>query len=271
MRATVLLVVTLAVLAGLPTVAASGSLQLVPDWPASFDEARREPIRLLPGPPLEERAVHAATEPGSHAAGTSHTFHWALVTPDGSPGPAGPLDLAPGEPVTVDVHLSAGPPSLPAASELPVSPEAGLAPAVTVEAALTIAEETLEPQRITHTLLNTPSGDDVQRYRFTFDVPTDALDPGEQLAVDLAVHQLDAGEENATQPAWRIHTGAQHPSQLTLVLDPVEDEGGALSLQNTAGDASRESVRQGAYAALAASVLAAGWAVRRGYRELRQD
>lgn len=270
MRVTIALAGLTLALAMVPAASAAGpdTLTLVPDWPASFDEARREPIRLLPGPPLADRAVHAATEPGSRTAGTSHTFHWTLQTPDGSPGPAGPLDLAAGEPVTVDVHLSAGPPSLTPASDLPAGPEAGLAPTVTVEAAVTIAGETSAPQPVTHTLVNTPAGQDVQRYRFAFDVAADSLDPGEELSLDLAVHQLDTGEDQATQPAWRIHTGAQHPSQLTLVLDPVDEGSTGLSLQGVSGDASQESVRQGAYAALAASVLAAGWAARRGYRQL---
>lgn len=273
MRATVLLVATVTVLAGLPTVAASDALQLVPEWPASFDEARREPIRLLPGPPIEDRAVHAATEPGARTAGTSHTFHWELQTPDGSPGPAGPLDLATDQPVTVDAYLSAGPPSVQAGTQVPATAEAGLAPAITVEAALTIADETHEPRRATHTLVNTPTEDDVQRYRFTFDITTERLAPGDELAVDLAVHQIDAGDDRATQPAWRIHTGAQHPTQLTLGLDRGQDANAALGLQGTdetGEDASPDTVRQGAYAALAASVLAAGWAARRGYRQLHE-
>lgn len=250
--------------------AAQGSLQLVPDWPDSFGEARREPIRLLPGPPLAEEATHTAAEPGSRNAGTSHTFHWQLQNPDGSPGPAGPLPLADGEPVLVDVYLSAGPPQQGPGPDL-ADAEAGLAPLLSVEAALTIAGETHEPQEATHTVVNTPGDGDVQRYRFAFDVAAERLEAGEGLDVDLSVHQLEPRDETLTQPSWRIHTGANHPSGVQIPLDPAPDGGGtALELQQV-GDPSQQSIRQGAYAALAASALAIAWAARRGYRELRGD
>lgn len=250
--------------------AAEDSLQLVPDWPSSFGEARREPIRLLPGPPLAEEATHTAAEPGSRNAGTSHAFHWQLQNPDSSPGPAGPLPLADGEPVLVDVYLSAGPPRQDPGPD-PTVAEAGLAPQISVEAALTIAGETHEPQEATHTIVNTPADEHVQRYRFAFDIATERLDAGEGLAVDLSVHQLEPGDETLTQPLWRIHTGANHPSGVQLPLNPSPDgDGEPLQLQQI-GDPSRQSIRQGAYVALAASVLAIAWAARRGYRELRGD
>lgn len=270
MRAQAPLAAVLLLLAASPAVsAAEGSLQLVPEWPDSFGEARREPIRLLPGPPLAERQVHTALEPGSRSAGTSHTFHWQLQNPDGSSGPVGDLSLAADEPVVVDVYLSAGPPQVAPGPDLSDA-QAGAAPQLTVEAALTIAGETHEPKQGSHTIVTTPGSDDVERYRFTFDPATERLGAGEGLAVDLSIHQVEAGGDRFTQPLWRIHTGTQHPSGLTLPLEPTADgDEGHFQLQDT-GDISQQSVRQGAYAALAASVLAIAWAARRGYRELRE-
>jgi hypothetical protein len=261
---------------GLALVPAAGAstgdtMRLVPDWPDSFQEARSEPIHLLPGPPIQEQARHTALTPGSSTAETRHTFTWQLVNPDGSPGPAGDLPLAPGQPVVLDVYLSVGGPSAAPATQLPEDVQAGLAPSLTVEANLTFAGQSLEPERLTETLVNTPLGEQVYRYRFTFDVRQDELAAGEGMSLELSVHQTREAGEQATQPGWRIHTGAAHPSGVQLSLDPVDDPSPApLDLQR-ADEAEAEELRKGAYGALAASALAGGWALRRGYRELRGD
>lgn len=249
--------------------AVQDELRLVPEWPSSFDEARREPVRLLPGPPLEDRAYHTATAPGTSEAG-EHEFTWTLENPDGTRGPAGPIPLAAGQPARVDVYLSAGPPDGRPVVQTPALADAGAAAELTVEAELTIAGETIPADPITHTIVNTPGDDGVQRYAFSFPHDQVQLDRGEGLSVDVSLHQVDENGTRATQPAWRIHTGAQHPSGISL---PVEDRQrgtqAALGLQATDEPSSPDRVQQGAYAALAASVLAAGWALRRGYRQLR--
>lgn len=271
MRATVLLVALVTLLAVCPTGAADGdTLRLVPEWPASFEEARREPMRLMPGPPLAEEATHTAPMPGTSEAG-QHSFTWTLENPDGTRGPAGSLPLAADEPVRLDVYVSAGPPDPQPAAQPPAGTDAGLAPSLTVEANLTMAGRTLEAEPVTHTIVNPPGEEHVQRYGFSVDHDLAKLEPGDGLRVEVTVHQVDEAQAQATQPAWRIHTGSQHPTGLDLPLEPGEtDPETALGLQTVDQPATPDRVRQGAYAALAASVLAAGWAIRRGYRQLRE-
>jgi hypothetical protein len=260
----------LVLLVGLsPAAGAAGhdTLQLVPDWPDSFDQARREPIPLLPGPPVRERVTHAALEPGSRTAGTSHTFHWSLQNPDGTIGPAGPLFVDTSRQAVLEVHLSAGPPEAPG-QEKALPTDAGAAPHLTVDPAVTVAGETLDPEPVTKTLVNPPGGDRVHRYAWQLGLETTKIPQGAGLSVDLAVHQVSLQDEQTTQPMWRIHTGSQHPSGLTLGLEPAEPDDGSSFTFDSTEPASQERTRQGAYAALAASLVAAGGATIRGYRQL---
>lgn len=264
----------LAVLIALaPGAQAQEDLRLVPDWPDSMDEARSQPIRLLPGPPMRAEASHAPAAPGSSTAGTAHAFHLTLENPDGSKGPAGAIALDPARPIVLDVYLSAGPSDDDVPEDTATHPGPGLAPRLTVEATLAIANETIGPANATATLVSAPTEDTVTRYRLTFEPDTARLDAGAGLDVDLSIYQAESAGERVTQPQWRIHTGNQHPTGLSLPLDPVQpwqDEGVSLSLQGT-DEVDRDSVRTGAYGALVAAVAAAGWATRRGYRELRED
>lgn len=247
-------------------------LTLIPEWPESFQQARSEPIRLLPGPPLEEEASHGPLVPGATTAGSSHSFRFDLENPDGSTGPAGDLGLDASEPIVLAIYLSAGPTAGPLPVEAPIDTGTGVAPSLTVEASLTIAGEELGPQRATETLVSTPLEDNVTRYRFTYDTDRERLPAGAGLSVDLSIYQVNRSGEIFTQPAWRIHTGSQNPSGLTVDLAPLPDDEASdepLSLQGTE-DVSRETIRTGAYAALVAALAAAGWAARRGYRELRE-
>lgn len=275
MRASFLLAGVVLCLALVPTASAAEELRLVPEWPESFQDARSERIRLLPGPPIEEQARHGPLVPGASSTGTSHSFQWYLENPDGSPGPAGDLELAEAQPILVDVYLSAGAASGPLGSGLPADPPAGAAPNVTVEATLEIGEATYGPERTTHTLVSTPLeevGDNVTRYELVFEPEESTVPAGAGLGLDVAVYQANASGERATQPLWRIHTGSQHPTGLSLPLDDTEESSGSpLSLQAADDEASTETVQAGAYATLVASLTAAAWAARRGYRELRES
>lgn len=253
--------------------APSEDLHLVPEWPDSFQQARSEPIRLLPGPALVEERSHAPLLPGSKTGGTSHSFALVLENPDGSTGPAGDLPLDPQRPIVLDVYVSAGPSDDDLPTDTPIGDGPGLAPELTVDAQVEIADQTTDAQRLTATILTLPTDDEVAHYRLTFDLERDELPAGAGLAVDLSVYQIEEGEQQVTQPQWRIHTGTQHPTGLTVPLDPApagSDSGSSLTLQR-ASDASTDRVRQGAYGTLIAALAAAGWAARRGYRQLREE
>jgi hypothetical protein len=226
----------------------------------------------LPGPPIEENASHAPIVPGSTATGTAHRFQLELQNPDGSTGPAGDLRLDPSRPVVVDLYLSAGPSGQPLPDPAWAGPGPGAAPSLTVEASLEIADRAVGPQRVTETLVSAPGQDPITRHRLTFPLEQGTLPAGAGLGLDLEVYQVEEGDQQATQPQWRIHTGSQHPSGLTVPMDASSPSrsGVDLSLQQT-DEASREQVRTGAWASLVGAFVAAGWATRRGYRELRDD
>lgn len=270
----VLLVGLAVTIALVPTVssAPSDEMTLVPEWPEDFQQARSEPIRLLPGPPLREEASRAPLVPGSTTAGTSHSFDLVLENPDGSTGPAGDLALDPSRATVLDVYVSAGPTDDGLPADTPLEDGPGVAPSLTLEARLTVDGTTTPTQQLTQTVVATPEADTVARYRFTFDHGQQTLPAGGGLSVDLSVHQVNRSGEQVTQPQWRIHTDTSHPTGLTVPLAADQSSAGAgasLSLQG-ADEMPRETVRTGAYAALAAALLAAGWATVRGYRELRE-
>jgi len=250
-----------------------GELRLNPEWPEDFQQARSEPIRLLPGPPVAEDRSHAPLVPGSSTAGTQHAFELVLENPDGSLGPAGDLDLDPSRPIVLDVYAGAGPSDDDGPAATPVDDGSGAAPSLTIEAQVHVGDRTTARQNLTATIVSTPTEDDVTRYRFTFDVTQELLRAGSGLSVDLSVHQVDRGDQRATQPQWRIHTDTDHPTGLTVPLSvttPADGDRTSFAIEE-ASAGSREPVQTGAYGALVAAIAAAGWATRRGYRQLRED
>lgn len=262
-QACFLLVVSLLALAPSAGAAAQEGLLLTPDWPASFDEARSQPVPLLPGPPVKEgERTQDPLAPGLSAAGTEATFELALLNPDGSTGPVGPLDLDPTRAVVFDLFLGADATYEPTRGPDELHEDHGAAPRMTVQATLRLADETVGPIEATADLVSTPAEDDVTRYRFTYDIEAEILPAGAGMDVTFSVYQADRSGQRVTQPLWNIHTDQAHPTGVQL---PLEDagEGSQLSLQSTPTSPGGPSNATGAYIALVGGTATAlGAAVR---------
>lgn len=266
-----LLVVGLALLsASLPAQAAGhGELHLVPEWPTSFQEAREEPIRLLPGPPIEEHQ-RGPLVPGSSTADTEHAFRWTLENPNGTTGPYGDLALDPGEPVVVDVYLSADAAPEPAPKPAPAD-DTGIAPNLTVEVEVTVAGTTIGPAEETRTLVSSPAHEDVTRYRFSFDHGLPVLPAGAGLSADVSIQQAERAGETLTLPTWNVHVSPEHPTGLSLGLDEDAEPDEALQPQTTSTSRETQDVRTTAVATLAGSLMAALLAGGRMVSQLVRD
>ncbi len=228
MRAALTLTIaTLTLLAGFahaqPTPDAH-TLELYADWPDTIDEAMNQPIPITPLFPYGEDALHdGPLTPGSETLDTLPTFTYKLINPDHSPGPAGDLPLDPTQPVTLTLYLSADKTNPPTDTphETPIDPRAGIAPPVTVEATLTIGQDTITTHTQTQTLLTTnhAPGEPVTPYTLTLPHDRDTLHKGEGLNVTFTIHQTTT-PETTTQPKINIHTGQDHPTHITLPTQP---------------------------------------------------
>lgn len=268
MRGVLILASTsLLLLMACPTASAGiDELTLTPAWPQPFEEAMEEPVALLPGPPMEdEYRPDGPPAPGATSAGTEQSLRLSLFNPDGSPGPAGDLELDPSRPIVFEVYLSAD--ATPGPAVGPLGSDHGLAVALTIETTLTLDGQRYGPANQTHTLVSTPAHDAITSYRFAFDVPDRRLPQGGGLHLDMRIYQANASGEQLTQGSWKVHTTPEHPTGIGL---PLLEDGNRPSQDATtslAGEqASVQQVRKTAMATLAGSLLVAAAA---GHRLLR--
>lgn len=234
-------------------------------WPASLEEARENPVEMRPAYPHgAEDLDDGPLLPGSSTAGTVPTFTFHARQGD-APGFADDRRLVDGAPARVQLFVSADPAPEPGTDAPLAAPEAGAAPNLTVEATVTVDGETVARDAVTQTVVTGgPEGEPATRYVIEAPVDGTAADAGAPIELTLSIYQVD-GPERLTQPRVKVHTGEEHPTVLSLPTEASQpDEGPALSI-DAFGEDPRATRSVATVALVGALTVAALAAVRLGY------